>query len=236
MRNTFDEYEEYRRKVKENNPVLQEGGLTIYLRNHPEKGLNNRLKAYKEKRVGFGFMHKKFEESLKDLDGKAGNLGIPYSSRNKKDSSVSKISLDLFANLAIIFKSFGYHKIYYGENEYVISTKEFGDIKSYRRLDFYCEELNLGIEFQGDYWHKRDLSKYSEDEVKESIDNDYLKYKSIKLAIPGITIKYIYENEYRNNPQIIIDEITEYLGMIDQTGMGGSFFGIFLGGNCTSCF
>jgi endogenous inhibitor of DNA gyrase (YacG/DUF329 family) len=74
--------DQYQKKTIGNNPVLQEGGLTLYLKNHPERGLENRLKAYEDGRVGFKFMHsnpsssEKWKDSMKPFYESGGSTGL----------------------------------------------------------------------------------------------------------------------------------------------------------------
>lgn len=223
MLNHFPEYEESRIKCRNNNPVLQEGGLTIYLRNHPERGLDNRLKAYKDRRLGFGYMHDnkesedKWKRSVRDFNDSGGALGVIYRDPIRRDKilannrtstikSTSEISKDLFRKIDQIFKDFGYGKSYYGENEFIVyNTKKVGDSKICRMLDFYNPKSKICIEFQGSYWHPRNIERYGVEKVEESIKNDLIRDYFIKKSISDIKIYYIYEDEYINDPDFVID-------------------------------
>lgn len=209
MINNFPEYENSRKLAIKNNPVLQEGGLTTYLKNHPERGLNNRLKAYKDRRTGFGYMHDNKDSEMKWIRNML-NKGKVYTS-----SSASKISLELFNKLDKLLRTMGFGKSYYGDNEYKVYTRNSGDSKYYRLLDFYNKFLNIAIEFQGDYWHPRDILKYGCDKVFSSIVNDTDRANYIKNSI-GCRFYFITESDYVNNKESVINEILEDIELYNQ--------------------
>lgn len=69
----------------------------------------------------------------------------------KKDSFFSKVSQSFFEELDFEIKDLGLSTYYQTKNG------EFGKIlktfKKYCKLDFFIKELNLAIEYYGDYWH-----------------------------------------------------------------------------------
>ena len=70
-----------------------------------------------------------------------------------------------------------------------------------KELDIYLPNLNLAIEFDGDYWHSKDGAK-EKDELKDSL----CEQKGIKLL-------RIKESDWDNNRSKIENQIKEFLGI-----------------------
>lgn len=69
-------------------------------------------------------------------------------------------------------------------------------------IDMYCEELNLGIEYCGLYWH---CEKFTKTKIKHSS-----KYKRAKLK--GVRLFTIYENEWLLRQAQVISYLRAALG------------------------
>ena len=83
------------------------------------------------------------------------------------------------------------------------------DIISPSEIDIYIEELRVGFEYDGLYWHS--------DKFKS--DKDYHLSKTIQCADKGISLIHIFENEWLYNKEVVKDYIRRILGMDKpQTG------------------
>lgn len=68
-------------------------------------------------------------------------------------------------------------------------------------LDFYIEDNNKAIEFDGDYWHGEKRGNQKRDKEREE-----------KLKQLGFThIFHVKERDYRTNPQKTINECIEFI-------------------------
>jgi hypothetical protein len=65
-----------------------------------------------------------------------------------------------------------------------------------KEIDLFSIDKNIGIEFNGDYWHS---------ELK--VSNNYQKEKSILAEQNNIKLLHIWENEWKNNK----DKLKQYL-------------------------
>ena len=88
--------------------------------------------------------------------------------------------------------------------EYIKSIYNGEIISGYRdsiEIDIYLPELKLGIEFNGLYWHSNKFreSNYHVDKL------NWFKSKNID-------IKYIYEDDFDNNLDIIKSQISNWIG------------------------
>lgn len=130
----------------------------------------------------------------------------------------SNISNQLFNELTPILLNKGYTKLFHHtyNHEWVINVKHYKTIF----LDFYLRETGKVIEFFGDYWHCNPY-KYKPDQyiniggtqqkVSDVWENDKKRIDFI-LKIPYINdVKIVWETDYRNNPNRVINECIEYL-------------------------
>ena len=164
-------------------------------------------------------MIRKSPDSCKEITG---DESLYYSLLNssinnlKSIKSYSNESKELFDEivdrLSLVIDS---SKIYYGDNEFAFSgLKKYGDIKNIRFADFYLKDLDIVIEFQGDYWHPRpeyieDTFYEFDDRMEDSINNDYSKAKSLRNK--GLYIFYVHESEYLSNRDLIIEECIKFI-------------------------
>ena len=72
------------------------------------------------------------------------------------------------------------------------------------KIDGYIPELNIGIEFHGDYWHRKDWRTFVKSCVR---DWDISKY--LKLIV-------IWESDWKNNPYKCISNVSMCLSLKDN--------------------
>ena len=135
--------------------------------------------------------------------------------------TVSKISQNLFKKL---YEYLYQNEIYYSDlnNEFIIHNNLTH--KNYL-LDFYDKTKNLVIEFQGDYWHANP-NKYDKEDILEFPTNFLNRKEKIKAKeiweydknkkdfvckeLNNPIYLQIWESDYRNNPEKIIQDILLY--------------------------
>jgi len=100
---------------------------------------------------------------------------------------------------------------YYGNNQYFRYFKEIGRTFSY---DFVHDRKI--IEFNGDYWHcnpkfynKNYYHKYLQMTAEEIWDNN--KIKNDIIIKEGYEVLSIWENDYKNNKEKVIQECIDFL-------------------------
>ena len=140
--------------------------------------------------------------------------------QNLLSKSYSDISQELFKEIdSILFNKLNkQYTTYFAikNNEYIIYNKE--KHKHYC-LDYYIKELNLCIEFNGDYWHcNPDI--YNKDDIILINNNKYKAYdiwKKDKDRIDYLLKNYqihtivIWESDYLKNKQDCINNIINNL-------------------------
>jgi len=96
-----------------------------------------------------------------------------------------------------------YAEIYFAKlgdginNEYFLRTKKFGKF-----LDFYIKDINVCIEFDGDYWHGTKPGNK---------ENDAIREKEILESNPSLKILHIKECDYNNTPHKIINDCINFI-------------------------
>lgn len=164
---------------------------------------------------------KKYGESIGKEKYKQFTIKRALAGQEGQKITVSKISQDLFNNL---YKYINKNEIYYSQlnQEYIIHN----DLthKNYL-LDFYDKTKNLIIEFQGDYWHANP-NKYNKDDILEFPNNILNRNEKIKAQeiweydqnkkdficekLNNPIYLQIWESDYRDNKQKIIQDILLY--------------------------
>lgn len=74
-----------------------------------------------------------------------------------------------------------------------------------QEIDIYLPEKNLGIEFNGVYWHTEKMGK----------DKNYHKNKWELAKNKGIHLIQIWEDEWNSNPQLVKNLLLHKLGITD---------------------
>ena len=132
--------------------------------------------------------------------------------KTKEHNFYSKISKELFDKLQIKFPN---RKFYYVDNEFGL----YDEInKKYNKYDFTDNVNKLIIEFNGEHFHAKspdDLTFYNpykpELTAQEQFQFDETKKMCAKRK--GYKIYYIWENEYINNTNKIIENCISFLNM-----------------------
>lgn len=96
-----------------------------------------------------------------------------------------------------------FNQIYYGDNEYKFFVWE--DNFNIICVDLYIKDINMVIEFYGDYWHRNPQIYDINDDVVKKI-HDYNKRRVDKLINKfNVSILIIWENDYRKDKLKTID-------------------------------
>ena len=85
-----------------------------------------------------------------------------------------------------------------GKIEYISHYR----MKNNKEIDIFIPKLNMGIEFNGDYWH---CEKYK--------DKKYHQEKSLYATNENIFIYHIFEYEWKEKKQQIINQLNNLLGL-----------------------
>ena len=121
---------------------------------------------------------------------------------NRRGFSI--ISQELFEN--IVKQLHGrYKKIHYAtitpgriDGEYMVYNEH---TKTTYFLDFYIEDNNKVIEFDGDYWHGEKRGNQKRD-IEREINLKQLGYKNIMR---------VKERDYRNDPDAVIAQCVKFI-------------------------
>lgn len=103
-----------------------------------------------------------------------------------------------------------YEEIFFGENEFIFEVNN-NDICKIIQPDFYIKDINMVIEFFGDYWHRN--PKFFYDEESEKIRARDMTRLHLLKEYYDCNFVIVWENDYKNNPEKIIDDI---LGKINK--------------------
>jgi len=120
--------------------------------------------------------------------------------------------LNRYSNIAIEFcekiisnLNGKYKNIYYGDNEYKFYVWE--DNMNILSPDLYIKDINLVIEFYGDFWHKNPLLYNDKQEfVKEIWKHDIKRIEKIKTKY-NCDVIIIWEYEYNHNKKETINKV-----------------------------
>jgi hypothetical protein len=157
------------------------------------KSLKSYIEKYGEKdgtKKYLDFINKK-----RDILEKARN--VP-----RKERYYSLVSSRFFTEIISKIKD-NFKSIYYGEDEWFFGIHDGENSIFY--IDFYIKDINFGVEFYGDYWH-RNPDKYR-DELSIKIQ-EYDKKRIIKIINKFKThIEIVWENEYKDKPIETVDKI-----------------------------
>lgn len=136
-----------------------------------------------------------------------------------KSNSYSKISKVLFESiidrLSLVLGDIS-DDVFYGRNEYKIKdTWKVGDkVRKSRKPDFLIKSKKIILEFNGEHWHKRpptlnfNISDL-DDKIMYSSENDLCKLNAYRAL--GYYVFYIHEIEYRENPDIVIEDCIKFI-------------------------
>lgn len=103
--------------------------------------------------------------------------------------------MELFDEL-VKNKLFEDHNIFYSDEEFTVQVPNH----TYH-LDFYDDDLNLAIEFQGTYFHK------------DKEDEDIKRMQLIQETLGNCAI-FVHEKSYRNNRKETVNKIIDYINQI----------------------
>ena len=136
----------------------------------------------------------------------------------KNNKIVSANHLSRFCNISCVMacKICSKFNLYYlfpkqtsSEEEYIAEyISQFYDIKRNIRLlenkeiDIFIPKLNIGIEFNGDYWHN-----------EKFVNKNYHQEKSLLAEEKGMFLYHIFEYEWNNKRDQIINQLNNLLGI-----------------------
>lgn len=143
-----------------------------------------------------------------------------WTTKSVNRNSFSLIANELFDELYKRLIANGFSEIYYTNNigEWTLYDKNSKRIYFY---DFFVKELGKIIEFNGDYWHANptiyaaeQMINFPNKTVKKASDvweYDRLKLETLK-QYPLVNDYFIvWESDYRNNKQYIIEQCINFL-------------------------
>lgn len=203
-RKKWDSYVELQKITKSKNYVVDKYGLEYWLSLCKSKTntINNFISRHGKTN---GIL--KFESYIEKL-----KKNLLYS---------SKIANEFFNILINSDNIFGELSVYYSDNSNGEYGKYCDSVKKYYFLDFYIKELNLGVEFNGDYFHANpdiyeDLYSdfwYTDLTAKEIRINDDIKINALNKD-HKITVITVWESEYKKDPEKTINELVNIIKKI----------------------
>lgn len=81
-------------------------------------------------------------------------------------------------------------------------------------IDIFVSELNLGIEFDGKYYHSFEGLKRARKHWPDEDIHNYHEIKDAWFASKGIKILHINEKDWKNDSKKSIDKCLEFLGIL----------------------
>ena len=136
------------------------------------------------------------EELIRILNDR--KRGVINNMNNNYTNAYSRTSQEFFKRIDELIGD-KYTTYYKNKNkEYIINTKN-----NFYFLDYYIEELNIAIEYNGDFWHAN-FNKYNDDyynpvlriTAKEIREHDQKRYKILKEE-HGIKTYVIWESDVK---------------------------------------
>lgn len=123
--------------------------------------------------------------------------------KNFPKNNYSKISQELFRAIdaKIDLTKFTTYYATKGDklnNEYTIHLQD-----SFCKADYFVKELNLIIEFDGDYWHGEARGNQQRDKIREQ-----------KLLELGYNIFHVEERQYKQDPDIAISNCINHINQL----------------------
>lgn len=155
---------------------------------------------WKSKEKLENYIKNNFSEKV-TLTKLADNFGIALSTIGQKinEFGLEKYISYSYDNQEIILKK------YLKQFNIKAVSKHFSKEFDFKELDIYIYEKNLGIEYNGNYWHSELYKK-----------QNYHQDKSLLFLNKGIKIFHIFEYEWFINQKILKDLIKSKLGIFDQ--------------------
>ena len=182
--------------------MLKDRQSTFSLEKCIEKyGKEEGYKKWKERQEKWQETLNNLPEEEKKRINKAKSTGLLLS------KGYSNVSQKLFWKLYEYIKN-DYKDIYFAtldkklkiftekNNEYLVEKNDGGCYF----LDFYIQDNNKVIEFDGDYWHSEARGNVERDNKREQ-----------ELINMGFIIKRVKERDYNENPEKIIQECVEFI-------------------------
>lgn len=74
-------------------------------------------------------------------------------------------------------------------------------------IDIYIDELKIGFEFNGDYWHSDEM--LLKKTKMTALEYHSMKFKKAKAS--GVDLYFIWESDWRNNRAAVISEVCKVL-------------------------
>lgn len=177
-------------------------------------GINNPNFKWTDKEIRLGTLQ---YNSLVELQKKNGalyqaawarNLLKEVSSHMKPSRSSSLAERELLSSIRIFFPNA--KKII----DCNVKIKNKSHIKRFE-IDIYIPELNVGIEYDGDYYHSFEKMRSSRSKNLWS-DDDIRNYHEIKdawFATKGIKILHIKSQNWSKNKDVCVSEIEKFLNI-----------------------
>lgn len=157
------------------------------------------------------------EKGIKKYDIFAQKRIEPFLNQ-ENSKSTSRVSQDLFKKLEKYLPPDDEIYFFDKNNEYEVKTHTNNSTNFYK-LDFYDKTKNIIIEFNGDYWHANPKF-YSKDHIFEhrgyslSADKiwkkDEQRKQNICKKLNNPIFIIVWENDYRKNPNEVINNLLKY--------------------------
>lgn len=209
-------------KIKEKNKNLSDKSLLGYIIDNGYSRTKEEINNIKREK-GKGENNSSYQvkaKLLEEIENKFSSLDDLIKFMNKEELSVEFIFNKYFTNFSLrsFNKIINQHPAYikkfkFSEEELKLQNiidsifSNYEIIRNSRKvippkeIDFYIPELNLGIEYNGDYWHSNEVIKFNHNISGEK----YHRNKFNLCKEKGINLLFVWSEDLKNNEDEIIN-------------------------------
>lgn len=202
--------------IEQANILYKERQETFSLKKCTEKYGISGLEIWEERQEKWqNTLKNKSEEEIKEINRKK----VPKTFNKKTYSNISQeLFWIIYNKIKHKYKNIYFATLHNGEysekfnNEYKIMRSD----NKIALLDFYIEDINFCIEFDGEYWHYNAQTNKTRDSERE---------KAIIKQNPELVFYRIREREYNKDKQKMIENILNKINSFDDKITIDLFFG-----------
>lgn len=139
-----------------------------------------------------------------------------YGHVTSKRRTSSKIEADFIETISReVFSNFSIRHAGNRQKRWKRQSKHANENSVFGFLDCYVEELNLGIEFHGDFFHLNPRL-YNADyftswgyTAQEKWDRDKVRINDVRDCITGIEVHIVWEYDWKNSQETVLEKLRQ---------------------------